>query len=176
MSRLFWEKCFINNSEQVLTVVLYWFKYRSCPFVFFYCLGWFLAFSSFPSGVICNRTKWGIILLEHLVEERWERDYKRKGRAWGTKGGGLAESTLLLTAKLLCLVWSLCNIESNGTVRLLENFVWGWGLSSSPHSVLLLPVAWVHRQAAAMMGCNKSCAEIMAGVANYSRLSHKSLD
>lgn len=41
--------------------------------------------------------------------------------------------------------------------------------------VLLLPVAWVRRQAAAMMGCNKSGAELMAGVANYSGLSHESL-
>ena len=42
--------------------------------------------------------------------------------------------------------------------------------------VLSLPAASVHRQAAAIMRCNKSGAELMAGVTNYSRLSQGSLD
>ena len=47
---------------------------------------------------------------------------------------------------------------------------------SPVHCVFSLPVASVHRQAAAIMKCNKSGAELMAGVTNYSRLSHGSLD
>lgn len=176
-ARLFWEKCFLDNSEWVLAVVLYWLKFRSCPFAFFYWFGWFLAFSSFPSGVICNRTKWGIILwwFKHLVEQRWERGYKRKGGSWAKEEWRLGwVNTKLLTGNQVCLVWSFCHVGSNSTVHLVEDSVWGWGLPALCE--LLLLVASVHRQAAAMTACNKSGVELMAGVANYSRLSHESLD
>ena len=39
---------------------------------------------------------------------------------------------------------------------------------SPAHCVFSLPVASVHRQAAAITRCNKSGAELMAGVTNYS--------
>lgn len=49
-------------------------------------------------------------------------------------------------------------------------------VSSPALCVPSLPVASVHGQAAAIMRCNKSGTELMAGVTNYSRLSHGSLD
>lgn len=133
--RLFWEKCFLDNSESVLAVVLYWLKFRSCPFAFFYWFGWFLAFSSFPSGVICNRTKWGIILwwFKHLVEQRWERGYKRKGGSWAKEEWRLGwVNTKLLTGNQVCLVWSFCHVGSNSLSILLRILC---GDGAFPHSV-----------------------------------------